>query len=114
MIALTGWFLILSANSVRDRVRLDDLIGGHTVSEAMEADPLTVTPTLTVDTFASQLLDGESPLTAVPVVESEEIVGVLGVRQVRRHAPRPMDDDAGGGRHGQAAEAVVPRTRRTR
>ena len=52
-------------------------------SEAMESDPVTVSPNLTVDTFASQLLDGESPLTAVPVVEGEEIVGVLGVRQVR-------------------------------
>ena len=33
----------------------------------MEADPITVSPSLTVDTFASQLLDGESPLTAVPL-----------------------------------------------
>jgi len=83
MLALTGWFLVLSANQLRDRVRLDDLIGGHVVSEAMESDPVTVSPSLTVDTFASQLLDGESPLTAVPVVEGEAIVGILGVRQVR-------------------------------
>jgi Zn-dependent protease/CBS domain-containing protein len=83
MLALTGWFLILSANALRDRVKLDDLIGGHTVAEAMETDTVSVSPALTVDTFASQLLDGESPLTAVPVVDDEEIVGVLGVRQVR-------------------------------
>ena len=83
MLAITGWFLILSANALRDRVRLDDLIGDHTVEEAMEADPVTVSPSLTVDTFASQLLDGESPLTAVPVMEGEEIVGVLGIRQVK-------------------------------
>ena len=83
MLALTGWFLILSANQLRDRVRLDDLIGGHVVSEAMESDPVTVSPSLTVDTFASQLLDGASPLTAVPVVDGDRIVGVLGVRQVR-------------------------------
>jgi Zn-dependent protease/CBS domain-containing protein len=83
MLALTGWFLILSANALRDRVRLDDLVGGHTVAEAMEGEPVTVSPSLTVDTFASQLLDGESPLTALPVVEGDEIVGVLGVRQVR-------------------------------
>ena len=83
MLALTGWFLILSANALRDRVRLDDLIGGHTVAEAMETDTVSVSPVLTVDTFASQLLDRESPLTAVPVVDDEEIVGVLGVRQVR-------------------------------
>jgi len=83
MLALTGWFLVLSANQLRDRVRLDDLIGGHSVSEAMDPAPVTVSPSLTVDTFASQLLDGESPLTAVPVVEDEQIVGMLGVRQVR-------------------------------
>ncbi len=82
MLAITGWFLILSANSLRDRVRLDDLVGDHTVAEAMETDPVTISPSLTVDTFASQLLDGESTLTAVPVVDGEEIVGVFGVRQV--------------------------------
>ena len=84
MVAVTGWFLVLSANSVRDRVRLDDLVGGHLVSDAMDADPLTVSPNLTVDTFAAQLLDGETPLFAVPVVEGEAIVGLLGVGQVRR------------------------------
>ena len=83
MIALTGWFFILSANSVRDRIRLDDLVGDHVIRDAME-DASTVTPTLTVDTFAAQLLDGESPLTAVPVVEGEAIVGLLGAAQVRR------------------------------
>jgi Zn-dependent protease/CBS domain-containing protein len=87
MVALTGWFLILSANAVRDRVRLDDLVGGHLVSEAMEPEPVTVHPALTVDTFASQLLDGESPMTAVAVVDGDEVVGLLGVSQVRRLLP---------------------------
>ncbi|HEX3265550.1 MAG TPA: site-2 protease family protein [Candidatus Limnocylindrales bacterium] len=89
MLALTGWFLVLSANSLRDRVRLDDLVGGRTVADAMEKDPVTVTPALTVDTFASQLLDRGSSLTAVPVVHDDRIVGLLGVRQVR--AMRPGD-----------------------
>ena len=84
MIALTGWFLVLSANSVRDRVRLDDLFGDLLVSEAMEPTPATVHPSLTVDIFAAQLLDGESPVTAVPVVQGEEVVGLLGIGQVRR------------------------------
>lgn len=84
MIALTGWFLILSANSVRDRIKLDELVGEHEVREAMEEAPATVHPSLTVDTFAAQLLDGESPMTAVPVVRGDEIVGILGVSQVRR------------------------------
>lgn len=84
MIAVTGWFLILSANAVRDRVRVDELVGGHTVGEAMEADPITVSPNLTIDTFAGQLLDGDSPMTAVPVVEGEQVVGLLGISQLRR------------------------------
>jgi CBS domain-containing protein len=84
MLAVTGWFLILSANAIRDRVRVDEMVGGHTAGEAMEPDPVTVHPKLTVDTFASQLLDGESPMTAVPVVDGDEVVGILGVSQVRR------------------------------
>lgn len=89
MLALTGWFLVLSANALRDRVRLDDLVGGQIVADAMETDPVTVTPSLTVDTFASQLLDRGSLLTAVPVVHDDRIVGLLGVRQVR--AVRPVE-----------------------
>jgi Zn-dependent protease/CBS domain-containing protein len=84
MVALTGWFLILSANAVRDRVKLDDLVGGYVVREAMEAEPVTVHPGLTVDTFASQLLDGSSPMTAVPVVQDDEVIGLVGLGQVRR------------------------------
>ena len=84
MIAITGWFLILSANAVRDRVKLDEMVGGQTVRDAMEASPATVQPGLTVDTFAAQLLDGQSPMTAVPVVRGDEVVGVLGVGEVRR------------------------------
>lgn len=83
-IALTGWFFVLSSNSVRDRIRLDDLVGGRTVSDAMEDAPITIQPSLTVDTFAAQLLDGDTPLTAVPVVEGERIIGLLGVTQIRR------------------------------
>ena len=84
MIALTGWFLILTANAVKDRIRLDELVGDFVVADAMEPDPITVHPSLTIDTFAAQLLDGESPMTAVPVVAGDEVVGLLGVGQVRR------------------------------
>ena len=84
MIALTGWFFVMSANAVRDRVKLDDIVGGHAVREAMDEDPPTVTPSLTVDTFAAQLLDGDSPLFAVPVVDGEAVVGILGPIQLRR------------------------------
>jgi Zn-dependent protease/CBS domain-containing protein len=84
MIALTGWFLVLSSNSVRDRVKLDEMIGDHLVGEAMEDTTTTVSPNLTVDTFAAQLLDGEAAVSAVPVTVGDQIVGLLGVGQIRR------------------------------
>lgn len=84
MIALTGWFFVLSSNSVRDRIRLDDLVGPYVVRDAMEEVTASVSPNLTVDTFAGQLLDGEAPMTAVPVVEGGSVVGILGVAQIRR------------------------------
>jgi Zn-dependent protease/predicted transcriptional regulator len=83
-IALTGWFFVLSSNSVRDRIKLDDLVGGRVVRDAMDEVQVTVQPNLTVDTFAAQLLDGETPLSAVPVMDGGAIVGLLGVTQVRR------------------------------
>jgi Zn-dependent protease/predicted transcriptional regulator len=83
-IALTGWFFVLSSNSVRDRIKLDDLVGGRVVRDAMEEVQVTVHPNLTVDTFAAQLLDGETPMSAVPVTEGGAIVGLLGITQVRR------------------------------
>ena len=88
MIAITGWFLVLSANAVRDRIRLDELVGDQSVGDAMEPATATVNPGLTVDTFASQLLDGQAPMTAVPVVQGDEVVGIVGAGQVRRMPAR--------------------------
>lgn len=87
MIALSGWFLVLSARSVRDRVRIDELIGGLHVRDAMEEAPAAVHRTLSIDTFAQQLLGGDSPMVAVPVVEDDAVVGLVGVRQVRAIRP---------------------------
>lgn len=84
MIALSGWFLILSSRAIRERMKVDALIGGVTIGDAMEPDPATVNPGLTVDTMAGQLLDPESETTAIPVVENDAVVGVVGIREVRR------------------------------
>ena len=87
MIALSGWFLLLSARAIRERVRVDDLIGDLVVGAVMERDTPTIHPGLTVDTFAGQLLDGNVPTTAIPVLHDDEVVGILGVRQVQRLRP---------------------------
>jgi Zn-dependent protease/predicted transcriptional regulator len=84
MTMLAGWFLVLSARSIGDRSRVNRLIGGLHVQDAMETSPVSIGPTLTVDTFADQLLDAESEMTAVPVVSDGNFVGILGARQVGR------------------------------
>jgi len=84
MTALSGWFLVLSSRSINDRIRVNRLIGGLQVKDAMEPSTVSVGPNLTVDTFAGQLLDGETDMTAVPVVSDGDVVGLLGTRQLRR------------------------------
>lgn len=84
MVALSGWFLILSSRAIRERLKVDALIGALHVGDAMERNPTTVQPALTVDTLAGQLLDRETPTTAVPVMDGMDVVGMLGVREVRR------------------------------
>jgi Zn-dependent protease/predicted transcriptional regulator len=84
MIALSGWFLILSARTIRDRLRVDELIGDLHVRDAMEPATITVHSGLTLDTFASQLMDGASTTTAVPVTDDDRVVGLVGLRQVNR------------------------------
>ena len=83
-IALSGWFLFLSARAIKERVRVDDLIGDLHVGDAIEADVPAVGPGLTLDTFAQQLLGEETPTTVVPVMRESELLGIVGVAQVRR------------------------------
>ena len=83
-IALSGWFLYLSARAIKERVRVDELIGDLRVSDALERDVPAVGPGLTLDTFADQLLGEETPTTVVPVMRDDELLGVVGVAQVRR------------------------------
>lgn len=83
-VALSGWFLFLSARAIKERVRVDELIGDLHVSDALEIDVPSIGPGLTLDTFADQLLGDESPTTVVPVMRDDELLGVVGVAQVRR------------------------------
>jgi CBS domain-containing protein len=87
MLGLAGWFLIASARSVDRWLVLDDLIQGMSVADAMEHDLATISPQLTLDTFASGVLDG-SVTPALPVVEADELVGIVGAAQVRAVARR--------------------------
>jgi Zn-dependent protease/predicted transcriptional regulator len=82
MIGLVGWFLMASARSVERWLVLDDLVQGIRVGEAMEQQLETVSPQLTLDTFASSILDG-SVGPALPVVHDDLVVGIVGLAQVR-------------------------------
>jgi Zn-dependent protease/CBS domain-containing protein len=86
MVALCGWFLILASRAIEDRARGEQLIGGLLVGDAMEADPISVGPHLTLDTISDRLMDPEDETTAIAVVEGNEVVGVLGYRTVGRLA----------------------------
>jgi predicted transcriptional regulator len=61
---------------------LDELVKGVSVGEAMEQQLETVTPQLTLDTFAASILDGTVG-PALPVMSDDAVVGMVGASQVR-------------------------------
>lgn len=82
-----GWLLIQGSRIVDRRTRIEELLAGVSVGEAMERDVPGIGPSLTVDTFAEQLLtDGER--TTVPVLEEGSLLGLVGIGQLRRIARR--------------------------
>ena len=87
MIGLIGWFLMASARSVDRWLILDGLIQGMSVGEAMEKDLETISPQLTLDTFAPSILDG-TVTPALPVLQEDRLVGIVGLAQVRAVAQR--------------------------
>jgi CBS domain-containing protein len=76
-----------SARSVDRWLILDELVEGMSVGEAMEKDLSTISPQLTLDTFAQSIIDG-SVTPALPVLHDDELVGIIGLAQVRAVAPR--------------------------
>ena len=87
MIALVGWFLNASAGSVDRWLFLDGLVAGIRVGDAMEPQLQTLSPQLTLDTFAGGVLDG-SVGPALPVVRDEAVIGIVGAAQVRQVAQK--------------------------
>src|SRR5436309_2672053 len=75
-----------SARSVDRWLILDEPVQGMSVGEAMERDLETISPQLTLDTFAAGLLDG-TVTPALPVLRDDVLVGIVGLAQVRAVAP---------------------------
>ncbi len=82
MVGLIGWFLGASARSVDRWLLLEGLLTGVRVDEAMEPNLETISPQLTLDTFAAKVLDGTLG-PALPVVRDEILVGIIGALQLR-------------------------------
>ncbi len=81
MLALCGWFLVSGARAVERTAQVEEVLEGIRVADIMEPGVGGIPGGLTLDTFADQLLSGSA--TSVPVVRGSDLVGMLGVRQVR-------------------------------
>jgi Zn-dependent protease/CBS domain-containing protein len=78
-----GWLVATGGRTLDRRLDLELLLRGATVGETMQTDGPRVPPNLTVDTFADRF-SGPDSVTAVPVVEDESVLGVIGMRRLQR------------------------------
>jgi Zn-dependent protease/CBS domain-containing protein len=87
MIVAMGWLLSGASRSLEQRAEMERLVRGLTVADALIPDVPHLGPALTVDTFAGQLGVDGAP-RAVPVVDGDRVVGVIGVTAIRRLGAR--------------------------
>lgn len=78
-----GWLVASGGRAFDRRLDLEILLRGATVGEAMQADGPKIRPSLTVDTFADRF-QGPDAVTAIPVVEGDVVLGVIGARRLQR------------------------------
>ena len=83
LVALLGLFFRNSARSAARGRELGEVIAGMTVREVMEGGLPFLPPAATVDAFALRL-EGPGDLTALPVGRPDEVIGVIGLRDLRR------------------------------
>ncbi len=83
MLGLSGWFLGGASRGITRRLAVQELLKDVRVEDVMDKEVGTVAPHLTVDTFADRLLEGGDGL-AMPVLQDEVVVGLIGASQLRR------------------------------
>jgi Zn-dependent protease len=84
-----GWLVATGGRTLDRRLDLEILLRGATVGETMQTDGPRIPPNLTVDTFADRY-QGPDAVTAVPVVEDERALGVIGAKRLRRLGRRRL------------------------
>jgi CBS domain-containing protein len=80
---LAGWMARAAVRAGDRRDRLQGLLDGVTVADAMEASGPTVAPHVTLDAFVPEL-DTSPDVGAVRVVADGALVGIVGPREVSR------------------------------
>jgi Zn-dependent protease/predicted transcriptional regulator len=78
-----GWMMTTGGRTLERRVNMERLLRGLHVEDAMDRDVGWIGPQLTVDTFADRF-EGPDRLPALPVVDGERVVGVVGRRGLLR------------------------------
>ena len=79
---LIGWFIGTAGRSENDHVRMEALLAGRVVRDAMTFDPVTVAPDMTVDGLLhGMVLSGRH--SAYPVVDRGRIVGLVTLDGIR-------------------------------
>jgi Zn-dependent protease/CBS domain-containing protein len=89
MLGALGWLLGGASRGIEQRAELEHAVRGVTVAEALLLDVPQIGPSLTLDTFAGQLGVEGTP-SAVPVVEHDQVLGVVGVTALRRLPRRKL------------------------
>jgi CBS domain-containing protein len=87
LVVMLGLFLRTAARSSTRQHQLATAIAGMTVRQVMESGLPCLPPATTVDAFAPRL-EGPGELTALPVGSPDQVVGVVGLRDLRRVADR--------------------------
>lgn len=87
MLVMMGWLFSGVSRGLEQRSEMERLLRGVTVADAMVGGVAHIVPGLTVDTFADRLGADGAP-TAVPVVDGERVLGVVGLSGLRRLGSR--------------------------
>jgi predicted transcriptional regulator len=90
-LAFIGWFLNNASVQSYRQVAIKDMLSGVQVSEVMRTNPPTLEPHCTVnDLMHVHLMNSDDQ--AFPIIEQDQLVGIVTLDDVRR-APRDQWDD---------------------